>query len=691
MRAGRSWDTDEAGRHRLTICTLRAMPGKRGFMRVLASAIGIVAVLCLAPAIAIADPSVVTTTPGPSLATPELVASTPEDSLRGIGSDGGEGVWFSEVHYGIDQPTDVNYLTHYAPDEPGLTRIPVRAVRENEGIEAGIAPGASGEEWFSTGEADRVQEIKANGKIVNKRLPAALKGPPVGLIPDGQGGAWFSSVGGVGRLTPTGKLTALFPGAHTGDLAVGPDGNIWAAEYPDDYVAEASATTGASLFYYQPGTAFYPMGIASAGGDIWVTEQEPARILEISPAREMTEYALPGDPDQRKPQAIVAGPDGALWFIEEIGPDGKDYGIARLTPSGELSEVTVPGGGGVAGIAATNNAIYFTDDNGSGTGIMRIPLSSMVTPANASYVALGDSYSSGEGNPPFESGTDDEGIPDLCHRSDTAYGPLLDQALHLGPMSFKACSGATTNDIFAPSANNPSEPAQLDWLSQNTKLVTVTIGGNDAGFPWVLRHCVVWVPPLPNSFGCSTDAQLESETQARLAALAGGSYATAPPPQSQPIHSILSVIQAIHNHAKAARIVIGLYPSLFGPSKKHYAFTLAPGFAACEVGSILGDALWIGYEDAQWLNARGEQLNQIIMDAVADAAHQGIAVTYAPAQFAHHGLCDKSASWFHPLTLEINHLPELEPELPSGTPGSFHPTETGQQLGYEKAFVKKLH
>jgi len=307
----------------------------------------------------------------------------------------------------------------------------------------------------------------------------------------------------------------------------------------------------------------------------------------------------------------------------------------------------------------------------------------------AEYVALGDSYSSGEGNPPYEAGTDNEEMPDVCHRSPKAYGPRLDQMQHLGSMLFEACSGAVTNDIFAANISNPTEPAQLTWLTNTTKVVTLTIGGNDAGFPFVLEHCVVWAPPIPNNFGCSLDTELESETQARLSALAGGPYATTPPPQSEPIHSVLSVIQAIYARAQSAHVVVGLYPLLFGASKKHYGSAPPVGSAACEVGSFLGEPLWIGYEDAIWLNERGEQLNQIIMDAVAEAAHQGIQVSEAVPKFTHHGFCDKSELWFHRLGLEVKTLPELEAEL-APMPGSFHPTEIGQQAGYETAFAKAL-
>jgi hypothetical protein len=44
-------------------------------------------------------------------------------------------------------------------------------------------------------------------------------------------------------------------------------------------------------------------------------------------------------------------------------------------------------------------------------------------PTTLSYAALGDSYSSGEGNPPFLAGTNSNG--DFCHRSSAAYPNLL--------------------------------------------------------------------------------------------------------------------------------------------------------------------------------------------------------------------------------------------------------------------------
>lgn len=113
-----------------------------------------------------------------------------------------------------------------------------------------------------------------------------------------------------------------------------------------------------------------------------------------------------------------------------------------------------------------------------------------------SYVALGDSYSSGEGVPPFDINTDrprrSGGVKNACHRSDLAYPNLLpaqtSQRLYLA--GFYACSGAETKDIVS-SAQYTTQPPQIDSLAalDDVDLVTLTIGGNDIGFGDFAASC----------------------------------------------------------------------------------------------------------------------------------------------------------------------------------------------------------
>ena len=106
-------------------------------------------------------------------------------------------------------------------------------------------------------------------------------------------------------------------------------------------------------------------------------------------------------------------------------------------------------------------------------------------PTPRSYVAMGDSYSSGEGVEPFEAGTNVTG-GNQCHRSVSAYARFIDRNPKLSASlpatgGFVACSGARTNEIL--NSNTPNQEAsQYSNLNANTKLVTITIGGNDIGF-----------------------------------------------------------------------------------------------------------------------------------------------------------------------------------------------------------------
>ncbi|HVI69171.1 MAG TPA: SGNH/GDSL hydrolase family protein [Magnetospirillaceae bacterium] len=103
------------------------------------------------------------------------------------------------------------------------------------------------------------------------------------------------------------------------------------------------------------------------------------------------------------------------------------------------------------------------------------------------YVAMGDSYSAGEGVEPFISPSGSNG----CHRGYAAYPRLLDEspATDLKLSAFVACSGATTATL-KDGANG--EPSQLDTLNQSIDIVTVTIGGNDIDFVGFAASCALY-------------------------------------------------------------------------------------------------------------------------------------------------------------------------------------------------------
>jgi len=127
------------------------------------------------------------------------------------------------------------------------------------------------------------------------------------------------------------------------------------------------------------------------------------------------------------------------------------------------------------------------------------------------YVALGDSYSSGDGAGSYSDGS--------CRESANAY-PVLWTAAN-GPASFtnETCSGATTSSVIS---------TQLGGLSSATTLVSITVGGNDVGFASVMETCV-----LESTSSCvnavnSAQAQAQSTLPAALNAVLADIKADAP-------------------------------------------------------------------------------------------------------------------------------------------------------------------
>jgi len=246
------------------------------------------------------------------------------------------------------------------------------------------------------------------------------------------------------------------------------------------------------------------------------------------------------------------------------------------------------------------------------TAVSSAPAASAAAPVN--YVALGDSYSSGVGAGDYISSSGS------CERSTEAY-PEQWAGAH-SPASFVsvACSGATTADVLA---------SQVSALGASTTLVSITIGGNDAGFSSVMETCVL----LPTS-SClnavtSAEAFVASQLPTRLDA----------------------TLQAVAARAPNARVVVLGYPDLYDLSQS---------------GSCIG----LSTADRIALNQGADAL-----DGALQAAAQANRDTFADVrgQFAGHEICD-SGSWLH--SVDIFALSS-----------SYHPTAAGQDLGYLPVFT----
>jgi GDSL-like Lipase/Acylhydrolase family len=263
-------------------------------------------------------------------------------------------------------------------------------------------------------------------------------------------------------------------------------------------------------------------------------------------------------------------------------------------------------------------------------------------------VALGDSFSSGEGattdtttGASYTSESDHDGtdasatnsLRDGCHRSTLAWSrkaALPDSATSIGSRSdsldasldyhLLACSGAVSANVSTAGTLQYGERDQVDqgYLDSNTTLVTVSIGGNDVHFSDVLFDCVTaWLTDTEASFHpCDQQAYpgssstLHDLTASRLAALPA---------------LLATDLSAIHSKAPNAKIVLMGYPELF------------------ETGS---SCINIDDRDRTWLNSVSSQLESTLSAAATTANAGGTFVKFENPEpfFTGHNLCASSSA-----------------------------------------------
>ncbi|WP_394827780.1 SGNH/GDSL hydrolase family protein [Pendulispora albinea] len=169
------------------------------------------------------------------------------------------------------------------------------------------------------------------------------------------------------------------------------------------------------------------------------------------------------------------------------------------------------------------------------------------------YAALGDSYSSGLGTRQYV----DEG----CKRSVQAFGPQIAAARGY-ELKHVACSGARVHDV----RNN-----QLSALSSATTLVTISVGGNDAGFADVITACA---KPWPTTCWGNIDNS-KNFIRNQLPGLLDSLYAD------------------IRARAPKAKVVVVGYPRIFNGEECNLFARISPGEQAelNNTANLLSDAI----------------------------------------------------------------------------------------------------
>ncbi|MFJ6700480.1 SGNH/GDSL hydrolase family protein [Streptomyces sp. NPDC091272] len=222
------------------------------------------------------------------------------------------------------------------------------------------------------------------------------------------------------------------------------------------------------------------------------------------------------------------------------------------------------------------------------------------------YVALGDSYSSGVGAGSYDGSS--------CKRSSKAFPALWAAKSSPTSFAFAACSGARTGDVIN---------SQLTSLSAATDLVSLTVGGNDAGFADVMTTCV-----------------LQGETACVKRVNTARAYVDSTLPGQ-----LDSVYNGIKAKAPSARVVVIGYPRFY------------------KLGGSC--ALGLSEKSRKAINDAADYLNAATAKRAADHGYTFAGVASA---FTGHEICTPTP-WLH--SLNLGNIGE-----------SYHPTAAGQSGGY---------
>jgi virginiamycin B lyase len=218
-----------------------------------------------------------------------------------------------------------------------------------------IATGADGKLWMTDHLRNSIWRMTTAGSANEYSNPSAK------MILDRIAGAangslWFAQRPNVGAMPEGGIVNVATSGTFStplivdggdngvpGQLITGPDGNEWFSN--DGFPPSIDKVNdGAVVVYPMPaGTpAAHPGGIATGSdGGVWFTDFAGSRIFRMNTKGAITNtYALPAGTD---PGAMVAGPDGALYFLAGLPPNGAGIAVGRMTTAGTLTSISFPG------------------------------------------------------------------------------------------------------------------------------------------------------------------------------------------------------------------------------------------------------------------------------------------------------------------------------------------------------------
>ena len=235
----------------------------------------------------------------------------------------------------------------------------------------GIVVGADGTAWISEFFSHAILIVKPDKSLIEARTISQPSGPQeMRLGPDGN--LWFVETAShnIAVMKPDGTMLNEYATRcrPSGALANGSGNVMWFSETCDhaEYVTRITMSGTMSQFQIGTDVSRNPRGlIQGPDGNIWFVEQIGNAVGRLDPSSgHYAEFAIPTR--NATPSSIFLGPDGNLWFT---GIKSPNYILDRIALDGAITEFDWSGAWLSSLSIGPNNSFWGVDAN---KGVWRI-------------------------------------------------------------------------------------------------------------------------------------------------------------------------------------------------------------------------------------------------------------------------------------------------------------------------------
>jgi virginiamycin B lyase len=305
-------------------------------------------------------------------------------SAIALGPDGS--IWFTEPHQ--NQVARINPTTHLIkefPEPAGTGQVVDSLVAASDGYLYGISS-----------SRNLVRIDPTTGGMTEFSLPSPT-GHPGNLAVGPDDNLWFTESSDIGKFNLTTHTTTEYTVtgglANPYGIAKGPDGALWFTESSGSKIGRIDATTGAIVEYPTPTSGAYPQFIASGtDGNMWFTEMVPGttgRVGLMNPTTRVIKevpITVPGV-SENGPFGISAGPGGNMWLSEVESGEVTEIDVNSHATTGFAPPASSNGVGQLT--QGPGGSLWFIDLNGNAIG--EVSDAAVVPPLASTQTAVSSS------------------------------------------------------------------------------------------------------------------------------------------------------------------------------------------------------------------------------------------------------------------------------------------------------------